>query len=74
MGDVGFGWAVFYPPWSASAGQPCEWAVRSQRRDAQATVAEAWRRDGDRNVGQSWKRAYRNGWRCYRVSIRRFGA
>lgn len=43
-------------------------SVRTNRRDAQACLGEAWRHEGE-TVEQGWKRAYRRGWRCIRVLI-----
>ena len=43
-------------------------SVRYTRKEVLRYMGKSWARDGER-PWQGWKRAYRNGWRCVRVSI-----
>ncbi len=62
-----FGWAAFYANGNLRPFISIH-SVRARRADVYEYIGKGWTFSGE-TPRQGWRRAYRNGWRCVRVSV-----
>lgn len=73
MSGETFAWAAIAPDWASPPNFIHEGSVRLTRQEALEYIGSAWVRPGSNDWRDGWRRAYRRGWRCERVVIRRWG-